>query len=376
MDFTEFSLSKATIQLDKLLNNITQIKKILKGPTQFMAVIKADAYSHGAVPIAQAIEAEQTADYFGVAQLSEALELRDEHIKTPILVFNTTRSEDIKFAIKNNITLTVISVAFAEDIVMVAAELKQEVKVHLKIDSGMGRIGVCTFAEAEVIYQALQSDYVNIEGIFTHFAEAQDDSADNFTQEQFKHFNEIINDFEKNGIKFDLNHCCNTAGTINFPEYHLDMVRVGLGLYGYDPTGSHGEKISLTPVKNIEARVTYLKDFPVGQSVGYDRTYFSEKPLKIATVAMGYADGVAKSLSNKGWFTYKGAKLPIIGAVCMDQIMLDCTEVPELVVGDDISYFGDTTEGHTSLIELTEVTNESPYDLLCRMGQRVQRIYE
>lgn len=375
MDFSEVSLSKATIQTDKLLENIASFKSLLTAPTKFMAVIKANAYSHGAVPLAHKMEEAAAADYFGVAQLSEALTLRSEGIETPILVFNSVRAEEIERAIKENIIMTVFSTELALETAKVADRLGQTAKVHINIDTGMARLGVTTYEEALAVYEALDSVNVHVEGIYTHYADAYDDDADNFSHEQFARFKDILDQFEVAGIEFDLRHTCNTAATINFPDYHLDMVRVGFGLHGLDPTTNDHNKIKLTPTETVTTTVTHVKDFPANESVGYERTFYSERPMRIATIAIGYADGVAKSLANKGYFTYKGQKLPILGEVCMDQIMIDSSGVDELVVGSEVTYYGNPEQDAASVDEVAEIANASPYDLLCRIGNRVRRVY-
>ena len=377
MNFKEVSLAKATIQTDLLLKNIAAFKQLLSEKTTFMAVIKANAYGHGAVPLARKMEEAAAANYFGVAQLSEALELRAGDIQTPILVFNSMRMENIKQAIQQKITMTVFSKEVAANIVEIAERLNLTAKVHLKIDSGMARLGVTTFTEVWEVYEALDSPNVYVEGLYTHFADAYEETTDSFTHEQFKRYQEILEQFEAKGIHFDICHTCNTAATINFPEYHLDMVRVGLGLYGLNPTVGKTREIALTPIETIQAMVSHVKDFPAGESVGYSRTFFSKKPIRIATIAIGYADGIAKSLSNKGSFTYQGQRLPILGEVCMDQVMLDSTEVEnELKVGDMVTYFGNPAQGDFSAQELAKLADESEYDLLCRIGNRVERIYK
>lgn len=375
MIITDFALSKATIQTNHLLQNITAFKNLLAEDTKFMAVVKADAYSHGAIPLAREMEAHSAADYFGVAQLSEGLSLREAEIETPILVFNAVRPQEIKYAIQNDVTMTVFTTEMAAEIVKMAEELEQTAKVHIKIDSGMARLGVTTYEEASRIYDALQSSSVNIEGVYTHFADAKENSTKNYTHEQFRRFKKILDQFDTDGITFDLRHSCNTAGTINFPEYHLDMVRVGLGLYGLNPSVSQQDKIQLTPIQTVESTVTFVKDFPAGESVGYSRTYVSTEPMRIATVAIGYADGVAKSLSNKGFFTYNGQRVPILGEVCMDQIMLDVSAVPDIKIGEQVTYFGDPKDNNIQITEVAKMADASQYDLLCRMGARVQRVY-
>ena len=376
MNLSDLSLSKATISTDKLLENVEAFKGLLKPSTKFMAVIKANAYSHGSVVFARVMEEAGAADFFGVAQLREAIELREAGIETPILVFNSVRPAEISLALENQVTMTVFSEEVAKEVVRVSEALDIEASVHLKVDSGMARLGVSTFDEAMTVYHALKSPNVLVEGIYTHFADATDMSTENFTHEQFARFKAIIDLFGMHNVQFDIRHSCNTAGTLNFPNYHLDMVRVGLGLYGLNPNPDSEMQIDLQPVERVSSTVTHVKDFPAGESVGYARTYYSNSPMKIATIAIGYADGVAKSLSNTGHFTYKGHKLPILGAVCMDQIMLDSSEVPYLAVGDEVTYFGDPRNGDLLMTEVAKVADASQYDLLCRIGNRVNRVYQ
>ncbi|MDN6161800.1 MAG: alanine racemase, partial [Atopostipes sp.] len=376
MDFTEFSLSKAKIHRGKLLENIQEIKKLLSSSTKFMAVIKADAYGHGASQLAQKIESEKAVNYFGVAQLAEALELREDGIQTATLVFNHVRKEEIKLAIQNKITMTVFSKKMAKAITETAKTIQKTALIHLKIDTGMGRVGARNFKDAYDIYELLNSDFVKIEGIYTHFADADKKSPNNFSHKQFNSFKKIIDQFHEKEINFELRHAANTAATINYPDYHLDMVRVGIGIYGFNPTQSKLKKIKLQPIQNIYTRVTHVKNFPASHSIGYNRHYYSTEKMKVATIGIGYADGVPLSLSNKAYFRYHGKKLPIVGDVCMDQIMLDSSSAPKLKIGDLLSYFGDPAEGHSSASEIAKIINGSPYELLCRIGNRVERIYQ
>lgn len=376
MTIKQYALAKATIQKDKLLHNIQTFKKEMNADTAFMAVIKANAYSHGAISLAQIMEESGLVDYFGVAQLQEAVELRTAGIQTPILVFNAVRADEVAVAIQQDITMTVFSKEIAEKITDQTKKLKTKATVHLKIDSGMGRIGVSTFQEAFELYRILDHHYVDIEGIYTHFAEATDTSLNNFTQTQFARFQKILDRFMVHNIEFGLTHVCNTAATINFPAYHLDMVRVGLGLYGFNPNKDAEKQLPLRPIQQVDAVVTHVKDFPAGASIGYNRTFFSKQPMRIATIALGYADGVPRALSNKAAFTYQGVELPIVGLICMDQIMLDCSAMPDLAVGDAVNYFGDPAAGYISLVSHAETAESSEYELLCRIGNRVERVYE
>ena len=376
MNSTELSLSQSIIYKKKLLNNILSFKNILSKETNFMAVIKANAYGHGAIKIAQWMEKEKAADYFGVAQLVEAIELREAGIESPILIFNALRMSEIDLAIKNNISLTVFSAELARTVVERAESLKKQATVHIKIDSGMGRIGVRKFSEAYQLYQILKSPTVTIEGIYTHFADATHREPNNFTEKQFNNFKEILDGFTHKSIHFPLVHACNTAATINFPEYHFDMVRVGIGLYGFNPTQTEDRTFNLHPIQNVDAKVTFIKNFPAGESIGYGRNFYSSEEMTVATIGMGYADGVPKALSNKGYFRHVDQKLPIVGDICMDQIMIDSSMDKQLKIGDSLHYFGDPADGYSSAQEIAKLIDSSSYELLCALGRRVNRIYE
>lgn len=376
MNTKQYALAQASIQTKKLLENIHCFKQQTTADTAFMAVIKANAYSHGSVPLAEVMEKAEAVDYFGVAQLQEALELRAANIQTPILIFNAVRPDEVALAIQHEVTMTVFSKEIAERIAQEAKNLKIKALVHLKIDTGMGRIGVSTFAEAYALYQILDNHYVDIEGIYTHFADANDTGPENFTAQQFSRFQKILDQFAVYTIDFALTHVCNTAATINFPAYHLDMVRVGLGLYGFNPTTTAAKQLDLQPIQQLDTIVTHVKDYPAGASIGYSRTYFTEEPIRVATIALGYADGVPRALSNQASFTYEGIELPIVGLICMDQMMLDCSAAPTLTVGDAVNYFGDPKDGYTSIVTHAQTADSSKYELLCRIGNRVERIYE
>lgn len=374
MDYGSYRFTRAEINLERMAYNVAQLKKKLQPNTKFMAVVKADAYGHGAVEVSKELE-RQEVDYLAVAVLDEALELRDAGVTKPILVLSPLELETISTAVANNIAMTIFTKEAAEEVCYQAEKLRQEAIVHIKVDSGMSRIGVLSSEEAYEVAKALESEYVNREGIFTHFADAENLEDPAFTHQQFTKFMEIITYLENKSIPFPLRHCCNTAATLAYPDYHLDMVRSGISIYGYHPDKKMESFIDLKPVMTLKTHAAFIKPLPAGQSIGYGRSYTPENDAIIATILLGYADGVPRQLSNRWHFYVKEQKAPIVGRVCMDQIMLDVTDIEELSEEDEIIFFGDPNEGHPSIYDIAELTVGFHYELLCGIGKRIPRVY-
>lgn len=374
MDYGSYRFTRAEINLERMAYNVNQLRDKLQPETKFMGVVKADAYGHGAVEVSKELE-RQDIDYLAVAVLDEALELRDAGVEKPILVLSPLEIETIPTAIANTITMTIFTPEAAEAVRKEAENLRKEALVHIKVDSGMSRIGVLSNEEAWAVTEKLQSNYVTIEGIFTHFADAENIEDPAFTHQQYSYFMSIVEFLEGNGITFSLRHCCNTAAALAFPDYHLDMVRSGISIYGYHPDKKMASYIDLKPVMKLKTHAAYIKHLPAGQSIGYGRTYTPEKEAVIATILLGYADGVPRQLSNRWHLTVKGQKAPIAGRVCMDQIMLDVTEIEGITQKDEIVFFGDPAEGYPSIYDIAELTVGFHYELLCGIGKRIPRVY-
>lgn len=374
MDYGSYRFTRAEINLERMAYNVNQLRDKLQPETKFMGVVKADAYGHGAVEVSKELE-RQDIDYLAVAVLDEALELRDAGVEKPILVLSPLEIETIPTAIANAITMTIFTPEAAEAVRKEAENLRKQALVHIKVDSGMSRIGVLSNEEAWSVTEKLQSNYVTIEGIFTHFADAENIEDPVFTHQQYSNFMSIVEFLEGKGITFSLRHCCNTAAALAFPDYHLDMVRSGISIYGYHPDKKMASYIDLKPVMKLKTHAAYIKHLPAGQSIGYGRTYTPEKEAVIATILLGYADGVPRQLSNRWHLTVKGQKAPIAGRVCMDQIMLDVTEIEGITQEDEIVFFGDPAEGYPSIYDIAELTVGFHYELLCGIGKRIPRVY-
>lgn len=365
----------AEIHLDAVKENIQTFKNRLKPETNFMAVIKADGYGHGAVETGKtAIEA--GADYLGVALLDEALELRKAGITAPVLVLSPIEKQAIETAVNENVTFTVFTKEIAQTAAETAEKLNKTATVHLKVDTGMTRIGVRTKEEAlEVARILTNSKRINLEGIYTHFAAADHLDEAAFTRTQYESFRHLVDYLEKNSITFSLRHCCNTAAVIAYPEMQMDMVRVGIGLYGFAADRSLEHMITLTPAMTVKSRIAFVKSIPKGQTVGYGRTYTAEGERIIATLPIGYADGLVRLSSNQTVMTLDGKKVPIAGRVCMDQVMLDVTDFPETAIGDEVVYFGNPDRGESSAYDASDIAQTIPYEIICGISKRVPRVY-
>jgi alanine racemase len=370
MTFTHHRDTWVEIRLDAIEHNVKQFKEKLNTNCRFMAVVKADGYGHGAVEVAQAA-IKGGADYLGVAFLDEALQLRNACITSPILILGYTAPQYVETAIKHDITMTLFSEEVLDSIIQQATKLGKQAKVHLKVDTGMGRIGVQTKEEAlKLAKKALSSDWVILEGIFTHFADA-DNPDPSYTHQQFANFMEVIGYLRKHGIEIPIKHCCNSAATMNFPEFHLDMVRVGISLYGLLPSPDiKHQSFALKQALTFKTKIAALKQVESGQAISYGCTYKTEREAVIATIPVGYADGLSRLLSNRGTMTVRNTKVPIVGRVCMDQTMLDVSAIPEVKVGDEVTIFADQ-----QIDEVAELMGTINYEVVCLIGKRVPRVY-
>lgn len=363
------------ISLDAVKHNTEQFKKYIGKSVKLMAVVKADGYGHGAVPVANAA-LQAGADYLAVAILDEAIQLREAGITEPILVLGYTPVRSIRQAVIAGVNLTVFAEDVLDEVILQSNHLQKTVSIHLKIDTGMTRIGVQTGEEALFLAKkAIDSEYVFLEGIFTHFANA--DSEDpSYTHLQYEKFRSAISGLENHQIFIPLKHCCNSAGTMNYPEMHLDMVRVGIGLYGlYPDTSLKVHSISLKQVMTLKTKIAALKMVPKSQPISYGCTYTSSSDRLIASLPIGYGDGLSRHLSNCGQFLLHGQKVLVAGRVCMDQTMLDVTRAPSCKQGDEVIIFGGNDEAFQSIDEIADLIGTINYEVVCLIGKRVPRIY-
>lgn len=368
--------TQAIINLKHLEDNVKALSKHISKDSKFCGVVKANAYGHGAVEVAKRLQATGV-DFLAVALAQEAIELRHAGIDLPILVLTpVTNEEELKQVIQNKIRITCFRPDHARVINRLAQALNTKAYVHLKVDSGMSRIGVQNADQGQAVLEELEDRNCLVEGIYTHFADADNMDEEDFTRQQFDHFQTVFQTLEDQGHHFAIKHACNSAATLRFPEYHLDMVRVGICLYGYPPAPDMAGLVDLKPLMTVKTKLAHVKPLEKGRYIGYNRTYQMDQDGKIGTLVIGYADGVFRSLSNKGYFLYQGQKLPIVGRVCMDQLMVDLSQVPDIEVGDEVTWFSPESQDTYSLFEIGDQAVSSHYEILTRISPRIPRIYQ
>lgn len=364
------------IELDAVKNNVKNIRSLLNVGTRLLAVIKADAYGHGAVEVAKSLLFCGGADYFGVATYGEAEQLRSAGIKTPVLILGAVFDDEYAELVKDEITLTVFDFDTAKKLSDTAKKLGKTAKIHIKIDTGMARIGFLPSESAvEEIVKISKLDGIEIEGMFSHFAKA--DEADKLpTKKQFEKFMFIKNELLNRGIKIPICHICNSAGIIDFPEYHLDMVRSGIITYGHYPSEFvNKDKLVLQSAMSFKSRVVHVKTIEKGTSVSYGGTFTAKEKMKIATVSAGYADGYSRLLSNKADVIINGERCRVLGRVCMDQFMVDVTPLKNINLGDEVILFGKSGNNTVTVEETAEIIGTINYEVLCGLSRRVPGVY-
>lgn len=365
---------QAEVDLDAIRHNIIEMKKHIRKTTKLLAVIKADAYGHGAVAVARALE--DLADYFAVAHAPEAVELRRYGIQTPILILGYCAPEEYETLLKHNITINLFRLEDAEELSKLAVANKQTAKVHIKIDTGMNRIGFpCNREAIDSIRRIATLPGLELEGIFTHFAKADEKNKEAFEQ-QLNQFRYMLGSLEAEGITVPIRHAANSAAIMECGDLDLDMVRSGISTYGLYPSEEVDKmQAELIPAMALRSRISHLKTVPSGSGIGYGWTYVTERETKVATIPVGYADGYKRALSNQGRVLIHGYSAPIIGRICMDQFMVDVTHIPEVKVGDTVTLFGRDGEEWIPVEELADASASFNYEFVCGLTRRIPRIF-
>ena len=371
----EFHRVCADIDLDAIIDNTSSLMANTPEGTKLMAVVKANAYGHGDVAVAKALESQ--AHYFAVATLPEAVNLRKNGIKTPILVLGYVFPAEYHLLIDNDVDAVVFDMDTAKELSRAAADLGKTACCHIKCDTGMRRIGFePTEESADVIGKINELPDLQIRGIFTHFA-AADETDKSSALHQFKIFTEFVRMCGERGVTFAYKHCANSAASIDLADTCLDMVRLGISMYGMYPSQDVDKsRVKLTQAMTLKAKVVMVKDVPPGEGISYGSTFVTEKTTRVATVSIGYGEGYPRRLSNVGEVLLYGRRAPILGRVCMDQIMIDVTDIPEASRGDDVILTGKDADGFISIEEICEkAPGAFNYEFVCDIGKRVPRRY-
>ena len=365
----------AEVDLDALAHNYERIRRHVGEKTKLLGVIKADAYGHGAVPVAKELEA-LGASYLAVSNIDECEEVRRGGVTLPVLMLGFTPADQAERILELDMTQAVQSLDIAKAFSAAAVKCGKKMKVHIKLDTGMGRLGfLCDeehFDESlQDILAVLELPGLDVEGVFTHFCVADEEGEENvaFTRTQHERFLRMIDAAEaRSGFHFRLRHCCNAGGIVCYPEWAGDMVRCGIILYG---SGSLAEKMGMEPVMSLKTRVATVRDLAPGTSVSYGRTYFTERESRIAVLPIGYADGLHRTLSNRMEVLTPYGRAKQVGRICMDMCMIDVTDLPEVKSGDEVEIFGK----NVLCAEDAGKCDTIPYELLCAVSKRVPRHY-
>ncbi len=363
----------AEIDLTAITRNLKNISRKVRRHTKILAIVKANGYGHGAVEIARTCEKYRC--YLGVALIEEAMELRKAGIKAPILILGSIFPfTNFKYVLENNLIPTIASLAGARALSRLAAKHKQKIKFHLKIDTGMGRIGIRPPTAVATIKKIKALPFMEMEGLYTHLSSAESDEA--YSREQIRIFLAIIKEMERERIKIKYKHVSGSAAILKYREYPFNMARPGLMVYGIAPFKGAGKKITLRPALSLKTRIVYLKRMPRGNSISYGRTYITKRNSFIGTLPVGYADGYKWNLSNKAMVLVQGKRVPVIGRVCMDMCMIDLTGLKGIDVGEEVTLIGQQGQEDISVNEVAQWAKTISYEIVCGISQRVPRIYK
>lgn len=362
------------INLDNLVHNIKHIRKICNS-NEIMAVVKADAYGHGAIDIVPEL-LENGADSCAVAVISEAVELRKVGVEVPILILGFTSPAHINEILKYDVQQTVFSYEYAELISREAVQNYKTAEIHICVDSGMGRIGFLPNKKSiEDVYKISELPNIKIEGVFSHFS-VSDEEDKSFSYDQARKFDEFCEELVHLGIKFEKKHIGNSAAVMDLPDFHYDAVRPGIVLYGYYPSKEvNMNKLYLKPVMQLKTNIVHLKKVPKGFSVGYGRSFITDRESIIATLPVGYADGYTRALKGKAKVIVNDNFAPVIGKICMDQCMIDVTDIKDVEVGNEVVLIGNSGEKKFDADDIAEAIGTINYEVICMISRRVPRVY-
>lgn len=363
------------VNLDNLAHNFSEVKRIAGDNTKIMGIVKANSYGHGSVDCAK-VFIENGADYLGVSTLSEAIELRRANIKSKILLLNYTPRNNFEKLLQYDLIQTIYNFDDAKILSELALKINKLATIHIKIDTGMTRLGFLPNVESfNQILSISQLPNINIDGTYSHFARA-DEIDKSFSKEQYEKFVWSVNTLQDMGIHTGIKHISSSAAIIDLPEYNLDMVRPGIILYGHYPSNEvKKSRVTLKPTLTLRATISNIKQVPIGTGISYNHIFKTKRESTIATLPIGYADGFSRRFINKGKVFIKDRTVPIVGKICMDQMMIDITDIPNIKIGDEVILFGYENEMYPSIEELALILDTINYEVFCSIGRRIPRVY-
>lgn len=370
-----YSRVHAIVDLDAICHNVHILDEMTTSKQKIIAVLKADGYGHGALPIAEVLEQEPGVYGYGLATVDEALSLRRHGIRKPILILGHTFREQYEDVINNAISSSMYDYEAAKELSKVAVELDKKAYIHIMVDTGMNRLGFqVTTGSIEKVVQINYMRNIKIEGIFTHFYNADDEDKTSAIDQQRK-FEYFIEELEAKDVRIPLKHCANSAGFLEIPQSRLNLSRIGISLYGLQIPGTTYNIDNLQPALELKSMVVHVKEVHKGETIGYGGTYVVQETQVIATIPVGYGDGYPRSLSNKGYVLIHGQRAPIRGKVCMDQLMVDVSHIPRVHVGDEVVLIGRSGQAYIGVEELGDLSGRFTYEFICTLGKRIPRVY-
>jgi alanine racemase len=361
------------VDLDAISYNYDTVRSIVGEDTRICSVVKADAYGHGVYEVARLLE-QKGVDYFAVAVLDEGIDMRKSGISKPILIFSPLLPQQVYYVLRYNLTQTITSYEMAKELSDEAVRQGQTAKVHVKVDTGMGRIGVSYRHAVSLVKSIISLPNLEIEGIYTHFS-TSDSEDKSFTIEQWNRFNEILDCLKKEGINIPIAHAATSSAVIDLPYMKLDMVRTGLMTYGLYPGSNMREKIELRPALTLKAKISYLKEIEERMSISYGRNYYADKGEKIATLPVGYYDGFRRLLTNNSEVLVHGKRCPVVGNVCMDHIMVNVSQCEQVKEFDEAVVIGKQGNDEIPVDEMAKKLSTINYEIISSLGRRIPRIY-
>lgn len=364
----------ADVNLDAIVKNVEHLMALTKENTGSLAVVKADGYGHGEIAVSKAVYDKVTG--YAVATLDEAVNLRKNGIDKPILVLGYIDPDEFEELVRYNVSATIFDVETAERLSETAKKLDMTAYCHIKVDTGMRRIGLEPDSSGVAAVKRIKSmDGLRAVGIFTHFA-ASDEADKTWAKQQLERFKAFLDELEKEGITFEYRHCANSAAVIDMPEANMDMVRLGIAMYGMYPSEEvKKNNVLLLPALELKSHITMVKEIPQGERVSYGGIFKTERTTKLATVSVGYGDGYPRALSSKGYVLVKGKKAPIVGRVCMDQMMVDVTDIEGVTRADTVTLIGKDGDECITVEEIAGLAGTFNYEFVCDLGKRIPRNY-
>ncbi len=362
------------INLDAIAHNVKKIRQIVGNNTQIIAVVKANAYGHGAIEVSETL-LENGVTMLGVGVIEEGIVLREAGIKAPILICGLTTNEQLESLVMYNLTATVCDLKAAKILSRIASKKKKKARIHIKIDTGMGRLGIPSKDTLNFVKEIGKMENIEIEGIFTHFAATNEEDG-NYTRKQFEKYKKALLELERGRINIPLKHVANSTAILNSSRFHLNAVRPGMIVYGLFPSPKTKQIVQLRPAAEFKTKIIFLKEVSAGKSIGYGGTYTTTKPTRIATLPVGYADGYSWLLSNKGKVLVRGERAPIIGRICMDLCMIDVSHIGGVQIGDEVVLWGKQGSKMISAEEVAQKIGSIVYEVICMVDkERVPKVF-